>query len=93
MDREPTPEIIAQTLNRAENLMREHESFDLMRALAEATTSAQCAGIQGFKVFAALRTTIGEALPGKDHPYVKVANFSSAAQRAEVLDVLKAVTA
>ena len=84
-----TPEILAEALNTAFTLLRRHDDWDLLRALAEATTTAQCKGIQGFTVYAALRTVIGEVLPGTACPYTKVAEFSAEATQTRALDVLK----
>lgn len=56
---DPTPAHIQAALARAKDLVQ-GEGFDLMRALAEATTTAQCEGVQGFKVFAGVR----DAIPG-----------------------------
>lgn len=54
---DPTPEDIRDALVRAKELMH-NNGFDLLRALAEATTTAQCRGIQGFKVFRDVRAAI-----------------------------------
>jgi hypothetical protein len=40
-------------------------------------------------VYAALRTVIGEVLPGTADPYTKVAEFSAEATQTRALDVLK----
>lgn len=55
---EPTQQHIIDALVRAKELV-EHHDFDLIRALAEATTTAQCRGIQGFKVFRETRAAVG----------------------------------
>lgn len=54
---DPTPEHIKAALTRAKDLV-ETRNFDLLRALAEATTTAQCEGVQGFKVFRDVRNAI-----------------------------------
>lgn len=84
MDREPTPEIVAEALKRAYDLMGEYETFDLMRALAEATTTAQCKGIQGFKVFAAVREAVSACLPSG----VCLAKFAAESPREAVRNAL-----
>lgn len=55
---EPTPHHIHAALVRAKELV-ESNNFDLIRALAEATTTAQCQGIEGFKVFRDIRAAVG----------------------------------
>lgn len=85
MDREPTPEIVADALKQAQELMREYDAFDLIRALAEATTTQQCRGVQGFKVFAAVREAVSQVLPkGETLP-----RFSETAKRDRQIDALK----
>lgn len=84
MDREPTPDIVADALKRAYDLMGEYDAFDLMRALAEATTTAQCRGVQGFKVFAAVRTAVADCLPAG----VCLAKFAAEAPRDLVMKTL-----
>lgn len=54
---DPTPEQIKAALVRAKELVDNH-GWDLIRALAEATTTAQCQGIEGFKVFRDVRAAI-----------------------------------
>lgn len=85
MDRQPTPDIIAQALKRAHDLMREYDAFDLMRALAEATTTAQCQGVQGFRVFAAVREAVSDVLP----PDTCLAKWAATAPRNTVINTLK----
>jgi hypothetical protein len=55
---DPTPQNIVDALVRAKELVERHD-FDLIRALAEATTTAQCQGIHGFKVFRDTRAAVG----------------------------------
>ena len=54
---EPTREHIVTALQRARDLVQRTD-FDVMRALAEATTTAQCEGLQGFKVFRDVRAAV-----------------------------------
>lgn len=60
MDTEPTREHIDAALARAKELV-ERRGLDLIAALAEATTTAQCQGIQGFKVFRDSRAAVEKA--------------------------------
>lgn len=55
---EPTTQHIVDALKRARGLV-DGNNFDLIRALAEATTTAQCQGIHGFKVFRDVRKAVG----------------------------------
>ena len=55
-NREPTPEVIGAALKRAQQLVK--EGMHINEALAAATTSAQCQGYMGFKVFALTRGTV-----------------------------------
>jgi hypothetical protein len=55
---EPTRQHIIDALVRAKEMVEQHD-VDLIRALAEATTTAQCQGIQGFKVFRETRAAVG----------------------------------
>lgn len=49
---EPTKDIIAQALSNAAELLHRNKDWTLERALAEATTTAQCRGFMGFEVYA-----------------------------------------
>ena len=56
--KEPTPQHIFDALARAKDLV-ETQDFDLIKALAEATTTAQCQGVHGFRVFRDVRNAVG----------------------------------
>ena len=60
---EPTQEHIVAALERAKELV-DKNNFDLIRAPAEATTTAQCQGIEGFKVFRDTRKAVGNLAAG-----------------------------
>ena len=82
MNDEPTPEVIAAALVRARELVTAGKSLET--ALAEATTTAQCQGFMGFKVYAGARSAVDVVLPQK----VSRANFSDTATPDKVTDVL-----
>jgi len=87
---EPTPEIIAGALTNAKRLFTINEHFTLLRALAEATTTEQCRGIQGFKVFRDVQAAVTKVLP----PTTTLPAFNDTAQRDRVVEVLdKAIEA
>jgi hypothetical protein len=56
-NREPTPEVIGAALKRAQQLIAE-KKLHINEALAAATTSAQCRGFMGFKVFSESRNAV-----------------------------------
>jgi len=89
---EPTPAIIVGALTNAKRLMSINEHFTMLRALAEATTTEQCSGVEGFKVFRDVRIAVTKVLP----PTTTLSAFNDTASPgrvAEVLDkAMKAVT-
>ena len=90
MNKEPTPDIIAGALTNAKQLVTINEHFTLLRALAEATTTEQSRGVEGFKVFRDARAAVTKVLP----PTTTLPAFNDTAQRNHVVDVLdKAIKA
>ena len=61
--REPTTHDIGEALGRAHTLMQKNQDWDVIRALAESTTTATCNGVEGFRVFAAVRKAVEDTLP------------------------------
>ena len=80
---EPTPEVIVAALERAKELVSSH-NFELMAALAEATTTAQCHNVEGFKVFRDIRSAVTDTLPAG----VSLPNFSDTASKETVMGKL-----
>jgi len=90
VNREPTPDIIAGALTNAKRLFVINEGFTLLRALAEATTTEQSQGVEGFKVYRDVRIAVTNALP----PSTTLPAFNDTASSDRVLEVLnKAITA
>ena len=90
MNTEPTPEIIAAALTNAKRLFSINEHFTLLRALAEATTTEQCRGVEGFKVFRDVRDAVTKVLP----PTTTLPAFNDTAPPRRVVEVLdKAIEA
>jgi hypothetical protein len=85
---EPTPDIIVVALGLARDLLKRNRDWDLLRALAEATTSAQSSGIEGFKVFRDTRLAVAAVLPAGGDRYAQVAAFSSSADHKSAVAVL-----
>jgi hypothetical protein len=82
---EPTPTIIATALRNAHGLMKANDDWDIFRALAQATTTAQCQGVEGFKVFRDTRQALAQVLPKT----MTLLKFSETAPRREQLTVLE----
>ena len=82
MNADPTLDVIAAALVRAKELVTAGKSLET--ALAEATTTAQCQGFMGFKVYAGARRAVDFVLPDK----VSRANFSDTATPDKVTDLL-----
>lgn len=80
---EPTAAHIEAGLDRAKHLVKDKQ-FTLIQALAEATTTAQCQNIQGFKVFRELRSAVTVVLPAGS----SLAGFSDTATPEQTLKVL-----
>ena len=90
VNNEPTSDIIAGALTNAKRLFTINEHFTLLRALAEATTTEQCRGVEGFKVFRDVRAEVTKVLP----PTTTLPAFNDTADRNRVVDVLdKAIAA
>ena len=86
---EPTPEILADALRRAQELIKRDLKIDLIRALAEATTTAQSQGVSGFKVFRDTRAAVTKCIP----PSSNLVFFNDTASTQQLLEVLdKAIT-
>lgn len=51
-------QIVIDALANAQTLLRKNQGWTLERAIAEATTTAQCQGVQGFRVFSAVRAAL-----------------------------------
>ena len=79
---EPTKEIIVAALARAKFLMGRNNGWDLIRALAEATTTPQCSGVAGYKVFRDVRAAVTPLLP------VPLPDYSRMSNRAKAIAVL-----
>jgi len=60
---EPTRDHITAALARAKHLI-DTNHFDLVQALAEATTTEQCQGVPGYKVFRDSRAAVEALLDG-----------------------------
>jgi len=58
---EPTKAHVVAALARAKELV-EANHFDLVQALAEATTTGQCQGVAGYKVFRDARAAVQSQL-------------------------------
>ena len=63
-NREPTKEVIGAALKRAQQLIKDN-NMHINEALAAATTSAQCQGFMGFKVFAQTRDAVTSVIGPK----------------------------
>jgi len=89
---EPTQDILAGALINAKRLVID-QHFGLLQALAEATTTEQCRGVMGFKVFRDTRAAVTKVLP----PTTTLPAFDKSARSKQVVAVLdraiKAVTA
>ena len=81
---EPTTDNIADALARAKELVKRNHA-NLIQALAEGTTTAQCQGVQGFKVFRDVRAAV-EAVLEKN---VSLTTFSDTASEADVITALE----
>jgi hypothetical protein len=81
---EPTPEVIADALRRAQQLIRSDLKIDVIRALAEATTTAQSQGVSGFKVFRDTRAAVTKCIP----PSSNLVFFNDTASTEQLIDVL-----
>lgn len=75
---EPTKEIVVAALARAKFLMGRNNGWDLIRALAEATTTPQCNGVAGYKVFRDVRAAVAPLLPEPLPDYTKHTNRAGA---------------
>ena len=85
---DPTPDIIVAALGLARDLLKRNRDWDLLRALAEATTSAQSSGIEGFKVFRDTRLAVAAVLPKGGDRYVRVAEFAATADHKSAVALL-----
>jgi hypothetical protein len=65
--------------------MKLNEHWDVLRALAEATTTAQCAGVEGFKVFRDVREAVAGVLPKT----TTLNKFAETADRTEQLNAIE----
>jgi len=87
---EPTAEILVDALRRAQQLIQSDLKIDLIRALAEVTTTAQSQGVSGFKVFRDTRAAVTKCIP----PSSNLVFFNDTASTQQLLEVLdKAITA
>jgi hypothetical protein len=79
-------ETIVGALTCAQFLLRKHQDWTLERAIAEATTTAQCQGVQGFRVFAGVRAAIrlSEGMSGE--ALAELAQNSSGTRALKILD-------
>lgn len=68
-------------LARAKDLIKRNRDWDLLRALAEATTTTQCA-MPGYKVFRDVRAAIGDHIP------IPLHDFSDTSTRSMQLDAI-----
>jgi hypothetical protein len=78
LTKEPTPEIVVSALSRAKFLMGRNNGWDLLKALAEATTSTQCGGVAGYKVFRDVRAAVTRLAPQPLPDYSRMANRAAA---------------
>lgn len=78
LTKEPTNEVIVAALSRAKFLMGRNNGFDLIQALAQATTTTQCAGVAGYKVFRDVRAAVAPMLPQPLPDYSRMANRAAA---------------
>lgn len=67
---EPTRDVVLAALARAKELMKRNRDWDLMRALAEATTSATC-GKESFKVFRDVRICVDAMVKPPLHQFAE----------------------
>lgn len=58
---DPTPEVIVHALKNAKDLILRNRKLSLATALARATTTPQCQGFPGFKVYEAVRVAVAES--------------------------------
>lgn len=68
-------------LARAKDLLKRNRDWDLLRALAEATTTTQCA-MPGYKVFRDIRNTVAEQIP------VALPDFNDTSTRSMHIDAI-----
>jgi len=82
---DPTPQIIADALGNAIKRFKNDPDCDLLTALAHATTTQQCQGVKGFKVFRDVRNACTDVLQdGETLP-----NFNDTASRSRALNLLE----
>lgn len=77
-DTEPTTEVLVAALSRAKFLMTRNNGFDLIQALAHATTTTQCGGVAGYKVFRDIRAAVTPLAPEPLPDYSRIANRAAA---------------
>lgn len=82
---EPTPEIIGAALTAAITHIKSNPDCDLLTALANATTTQQCRGVEGFKVFRDVRKACTDVLQDGE----TLSNFNYTASRSRVLTLLE----
>lgn len=78
---EPSTDTILAALARAKDLLKRNREWDLLRALAEATTTVQC-GCPSYRVFRDARIEISRNI---SQP---LPDFSQTSTRAGAIDVL-----
>ena len=78
---EPSTDTILAALARAKELLKRNRDWDLIRALAEATTTVQC-GMPSYKVFRDARIAVNRNLS------TPLPDFSATATRPVAIDAL-----
>lgn len=78
---EPSTDTILAALARAKELLKRNRDWDLLRALAEATTTVQCA-MPSYKVFRDVRIAVNRNIA------VPLPDFSETATRPVAIDAL-----
>lgn len=75
------PDTILAALARAKDLLKRNRDWDLLRALAEATTTVQC-GQPSYKVFRDVRAEVSQRIS------VPLPDFSDTADRSKAIEAL-----
>lgn len=78
---EPSKDTILAALARAKDLLKRNRNWDVLHALAEATTTIQC-GMPGYLVFRDVRTQLGRNITQP------LPDFAQTATRTVAIDAI-----
>lgn len=81
MATEPSKDTVLAALARAKDLLKRNREWDVLRALAEATTTTQC-GMPSYLVFRDVRVALGRNISAP------LPDFSETATRAVAIDAI-----